>query len=265
KLVFRGIDKKECEDFIEAVRQSAFSQAKQRDNEWIIDLVHRSLAGDALRWHAALPHEIQCDWRLLQRALMTQFPVFFRGIDDIECDAFVNHVRRRAIEEGKLKDPVWMADYAAEVFGGDALRWYDTLDEETKGNWNLLQTALFRKYPASDRQRSLSDFAETGAGSTVTTLLLVTQCPVFFRGIDGVECDSFVRHMRNKASEYGKLKDPIWVADYAAQAFVGDALRWYDTLDEETKGNWNLLQTALFRKYPAPDVRRPVSDCTEEG
>ncbi|KAG8898181.1 hypothetical protein FRB99_007625 [Tulasnella sp. 403] len=265
KLVFRGIDLKEVEDFIEAVRQLAFAQGKQRNNEWIIDLVDRSLAGDALRWHAALPQETQCNWYLLQRALVTQFPVIFRGIDGIRCDLFVQYVRRKAIEYGKSKDPIWMADYASEVIAGDALRWYNTLDKETKGNWDLLQTALFQKYPTSDVRRPLpDDITEQGTSPTANSLCLLTQFPVVFRGIDGVECDSFVRHVRCKAAEHGKLKDQIWMADYAAVAMADDGLRWYDTLDEETKGNWDLLQRALLRQYPAPDVRRPVSDYEEK-
>ncbi|KAG8894843.1 hypothetical protein FRB99_000952, partial [Tulasnella sp. 403] len=343
---------------------------KQHDNGWIIDLVHQSLAGDALRWHAMLPKEVQSDWYSLQQALLTQFPFVFRGIDGVECNSFVRYVRRKAVKEGKLKDPVWMADYAAGAFSDDALRWYDTLDEETRGNWNLLQTALFQKYAASGVRGSLSDYTENQfaglvavtdpdnfwlVGSSETLLksgligcllweiapegllapvwedkfvfrgtdtndseceefieavrrfafdqgkqhdnqwivdlvhkslagdalrwhamlpqeiqndwyrlqqALLTQFPVVFRGIDGVECDSFVRHVRRKAVNEGKLQDSAWMANYAAGAFAGDALRWYDTLDEETKGSWNLLQTALFLKYPASNTEGSLSHLT---
>ncbi|KAG8894769.1 hypothetical protein FRB99_001004, partial [Tulasnella sp. 403] len=511
KLVFRGTDTNdsECEEFIEAVRRFAFDQGKQHDNQWIVDLVHKSLAGDALRWHITLPQEVQSDWYLLQQALITQFPVVFRGIDDAECDSFVRHVRRKAVNEGKLQDPVWMANYAAGAFAGNALRWYDTLDKETKGSWDLLQTALFGKYPESEVQRPISHFTgkserqgnyhhningpdtcssarvnhgpEFGGhvsrylqnqgrhtttklagdrlrvslvasgnlcrlklvnstapyeylglrwsvdkpdlkskenqhgglvaasdpdsvrvdssevklsgpiacllwevspdgllapvwegaklrigmdkpakwiwfignpwlapvrlspNQTISTVLvliiisadklvfrgtdttdsecedfieavrqlafaqgkqrdnewiidlvhkslagdalrwhamlpqeiqndwyrlqqaLLTQFPLIFRGIDGVECDSFVRHVRRKAVNEGKLQDSGWMANYAAGAFAGDALRWYDTLDKETKGNWDLLQTALFEKYPGSDAPSPLSHFTRQG
>jgi len=48
-------------------------QNKYQDNAWIVNYVASCLVGDALRWHIALPHEIQDDWRRLQTVLLTRW------------------------------------------------------------------------------------------------------------------------------------------------------------------------------------------------
>ncbi|KAG9022096.1 hypothetical protein FRB95_000874 [Tulasnella sp. JGI-2019a] len=73
-LTFTGTDDAaECGRFISAVRKHAYFHGKQRDEEWITDLVASSLSGDALTWHVMLPIHIKKDWEKLQRALVEEF------------------------------------------------------------------------------------------------------------------------------------------------------------------------------------------------
>jgi len=55
------------------------------------------------------------------------------------------------------------------------------------------------------------------------------------------------------------------MADFAATCFVGDALRWYDSLDDEVQENWKLLQRALLTKYPPPVPHSSVAETSYAG
>lgn len=71
---FKGINGEECERFILSLRRRAFEQRKGGDNEWITQFVASCVADDALRWHADLAPEIQNDWGLLQKAMLSRYP-----------------------------------------------------------------------------------------------------------------------------------------------------------------------------------------------
>jgi len=75
--------------------------------------------------------------------------LLFRGNDGTECELFISAVRLKALGEGKARDNEWMADFAAACMVGPALRWFETLDEITQGDWRLLRRALLDKYPQS--------------------------------------------------------------------------------------------------------------------
>lgn len=102
--MFRGIDGTECEDFIFAIRQRAFSEGKIKDNDWALALASVSFARGALRWFTTLDDSIQNDWVLLQKALLARFRPVFKGIDGIECEEFISDIRQRALDQGKPND-----------------------------------------------------------------------------------------------------------------------------------------------------------------
>ncbi|KAG8993228.1 hypothetical protein FRB93_002065 [Tulasnella sp. JGI-2019a] len=72
-LTFTGTDAAECERFIGAVRRHAYLNGKQRDDEWITDLVATCLSGAALKWHVKLPGQIAWHWGNLQEAMIDRF------------------------------------------------------------------------------------------------------------------------------------------------------------------------------------------------
>lgn len=71
--MFKGIDGTECEDFIHSVRRQVTQEGRQDDNAWICRYVKDRVIGNALRWHASLDEEVQNDWVLLQRAMLSTY------------------------------------------------------------------------------------------------------------------------------------------------------------------------------------------------
>ena len=72
-LIFRGTSWTECEEFIAAVRQRAFTEWKMNDPEWMLQLATASFSGDALRWLLSLDSDTQGDWTNLQLAMLEEY------------------------------------------------------------------------------------------------------------------------------------------------------------------------------------------------
>ncbi|KAG9043070.1 hypothetical protein FS837_010066 [Tulasnella sp. UAMH 9824] len=147
QLEFRGQDATECENFIRAISKYAFSQGKQRDDQWIADFVATCMANDALRWWGALDEEVQGSWKLLRRAMLSRYHPMFHGGSGEEAEKFIRGVNDKAIDEGKQKDNDWIVTYASSCLAGEALRWYTYLDSDIKYHWEKLQQALLTQYP----------------------------------------------------------------------------------------------------------------------
>lgn len=81
-----------------------------------------------------------------------------------------------------------------------------------------------------------------------------TDHPIF-HGVDGVEAEEWVCAVRQKALSLQKQRDNDWIADFASTCFVGDALRWYEDLDENVQRDWRKLRLALLTQWPAPSHR----------
>lgn len=75
KPVFSGLDDEPSDEFIKGVREYAFAHAKQNDSKWIAEFAATCLKGGALGWHIGLDDEVQTDWKLLQRALLQEYPI----------------------------------------------------------------------------------------------------------------------------------------------------------------------------------------------
>ncbi|KAG8944042.1 hypothetical protein FRC04_002237 [Tulasnella sp. 424] len=71
---FHGRSGEEAEKFVRMVRERAFDEGKQNDNDRIIGFISTCFVGDALRWHALLESHVQNDWTRLQAALLAQYP-----------------------------------------------------------------------------------------------------------------------------------------------------------------------------------------------
>lgn len=55
-------------------------------------------------------------------------------------------VRERALESERLSNDEWMASYASIRLEGEALKWFESLDDETQTNWKLLRRAILSRY-----------------------------------------------------------------------------------------------------------------------
>lgn len=73
RIIFRGTNSDECEDFISAVRLKALAENKHRDNQWIAYFASSCFVGDALYWYESLDESIQEDWKQLRPALLERF------------------------------------------------------------------------------------------------------------------------------------------------------------------------------------------------
>jgi len=71
---FTGSGGDECERFIQFIRRKARVAGKQRDDEWIMDLVFSSLSGRAVRWESTLKSDIRSNWDRFREALLDRYP-----------------------------------------------------------------------------------------------------------------------------------------------------------------------------------------------
>lgn len=65
-------------------------------------------------------------------------------------------------------------------------------------------------------------------------------------------CHQFIRAIREHALEAEKQQDDRWVADYASIRFDGEALKWFESLDDEIQIDWKLLRRAILARYSEP-------------
>ncbi|KAG9040288.1 hypothetical protein FS837_000852 [Tulasnella sp. UAMH 9824] len=73
-IIFRGTDGNECEAFVVAIRDLAFTKGKDEDPNWMLRYATTRLRGKALRWHAELDLSIRKDWDLFVQAMFKQYP-----------------------------------------------------------------------------------------------------------------------------------------------------------------------------------------------
>lgn len=73
-LRLRGESATECQEFVSQIRQRACAEGKENDSEWMLRLAFPCFLGEALRWHASLPIDVQSSWRSLERAILLDYP-----------------------------------------------------------------------------------------------------------------------------------------------------------------------------------------------
>lgn len=86
--------------------------------------------------------------------MLSRYRLRFTGKSGAEAEDFVDWVRQRALDAGKLNDPRWTAELASGCFIGGALRWYTSLDAGIRGDWDTLQQAIFLQYGESFQEGS---------------------------------------------------------------------------------------------------------------
>lgn len=88
---------------------------------------------------------------------------------------------------------------------------------------------------------------------------------ITFYGIDGDEAENFIRTIRKRAHMEGKQRDDEWIADFAAMCFSGNALRWYETLDDDVQRDWSKLRRAILDWLPDTGSRSVVPSVSAYG
>lgn len=69
---------------------------------------------------------------------VADWDVVFEGNDGRECEQFILGVQKQAFARGMSKNDELIAQFVATHIGGEALRWYVTLDDEIQDSWKLL-------------------------------------------------------------------------------------------------------------------------------
>ncbi|KIO21091.1 hypothetical protein M407DRAFT_29301 [Tulasnella calospora MUT 4182] len=73
-IVFRGLDGNECEAFIAAIEELAFTEGWSEDEKRMLLFTRSRLRQGALRWFARLEPSKKKDWDLFVEALFEQYP-----------------------------------------------------------------------------------------------------------------------------------------------------------------------------------------------
>ncbi|KAG8942786.1 hypothetical protein FRC04_003481 [Tulasnella sp. 424] len=137
-----------------------------------------------------------------------------------------------------------MADYASIRFEGEALKWFESLEDDTQTSWKLLRRAILSHYEEPAYEASATQFPAKQATRSAFT----------FTGKDNAECQEFVREIRLRASEEGKENDAEWMIGRAYSCFAGDALKWHASLPMDVRTNWPRLEKAILVDYPFPPI-----------
>lgn len=74
----------------------------------------------------------------------------FNGVNANEAEAFIQAVRRTALEEEKTEDIAWMASFASTCLRGRAMRWHARLDLSIRKDWDLLVQAILEEWPPEE-------------------------------------------------------------------------------------------------------------------
>ncbi|KAG8988938.1 hypothetical protein FRB90_002488 [Tulasnella sp. 427] len=95
-IVFRGIDGNECEAFMAAVEELAFSEGWSEDGHRMLLFIRSRLRNGALRWFARLDATVKSNLDLLVQAMFEQYPPVIYDL--------APH-----LEEGAISTPIWSA------------------------------------------------------------------------------------------------------------------------------------------------------------
>ncbi|KAG8960129.1 hypothetical protein FRC00_000843 [Tulasnella sp. 408] len=95
----------------------------------------------------------------------------FKGTSPDECETFVAAVRLRALDQGKHRDNEWMAVFASGHLRGEALYWYEDLEESVQNDWSQLRPALLARFGSRGKNPTFASTARVIPGSTPSTTI----------------------------------------------------------------------------------------------
>ncbi|KAG8916168.1 hypothetical protein FRC01_003318 [Tulasnella sp. 417] len=191
---------------------------------------------------------------------------YFTGTGDLTCHQFIRSIREQAIEGGKQRDDGWMADQASIRLDGEALKWFESLDDEVQTGWKRLRRAILARYAepayeetASHPGRPLVYLAPLlMLIGVLSSGLLDQKCQptlIKFKGESESECQEFVSQIRQRAVAEGKEDDSNWMVRLAFPCFLGKALKWHASLPIDAQSSWKCLERAILLDFP----HRPTS------
>ncbi|KAG9039869.1 hypothetical protein FS837_000895 [Tulasnella sp. UAMH 9824] len=166
--------------------------------------------------------------------------IVFTGVEGLSCHQLIRAIREHALEAGKQRDDQWMADYASIRFDGEALKWFESLEDDTQSDWKLLRRAILARYAEPVYEESARREPESEQRSNVLALA----------GKNKEDCRQFVQSIRLRAEAEGKINDPRWMCQIAYPRFAGEALEWHASLPTDVKNDWYRLERAILIDFP---------------
>ncbi|KAG8938729.1 hypothetical protein FRC04_007826, partial [Tulasnella sp. 424] len=158
-----------------------------------------------------------------------------------------------------------MADHASIRFDGEALKWFENLDDEIQTDWKRLRRAILARYaePAYEEvvppQSGNPSILELFPKLVFNDVILLDQkhqtASLTFKGESEAESQEFVSQIRQRAAAEGKENDSEWIVRLAFPCFFGNALKWHASLPSDVRSNWETLERAILLNYP----HRPTS------
>ncbi|KAG9002147.1 hypothetical protein FRB93_011773 [Tulasnella sp. JGI-2019a] len=71
---------------------------------------------------------------------------------------------------------------------------------------------------------------------------------ITYDGSNGSDVTLFLQNVKRIAFIQGRQHDDQWLIDCAEISLVGEALRWFHELDDETVSSWKALRGAFLRR-----------------
>jgi len=119
------IDGAELESYMLHVKRLALSEGKQRDEEWLLDVVTTNLAEGAMRWFETLEKDQQRDWTLFKKALFEKYPAP-AGRDDPPAASGVSSLRLVSSELGASLKVNPLPTSTTQPVGSPSTVWLNT-------------------------------------------------------------------------------------------------------------------------------------------
>lgn len=83
---------------------------------------------------------------------------------------------------------------------------------------------------------------------------LLEEFPATFHGKDHAELLRFTQNIQRRAYHENRETDDAWIAQLVGRSLAEPARSWHRTLPLETRSDWALLQTAMLKKWDAPQA-----------
>lgn len=92
----------------------------------------------------------------------------FKGTDDEDVMAFLQHIHKQALEQGYAQDDALIADLVAESLESAALTWFWEQDDIVQTSWRHLRRAMLAHFKAMPPVRMPSPDLSASTTAAVT-------------------------------------------------------------------------------------------------
>lgn len=73
-------------------------------------------------------------------------PPIFGGSDSEDVTLFIHAVKKYALAKGQERDDEWLSHFVESCLIGDAMVWFNELDEDVTETWRTLSRAFLKRF-----------------------------------------------------------------------------------------------------------------------